>query len=76
MRDAATAPVLAPAGLRSSGARRAARRAETIIEAIDRYQARELLQFDCFVYWPERNYPEHMYGGWVERMGDWAYVHE
>ena len=35
-----------------------------------------VLQFDCFVYWPERNYPEHMYGGWVERMGGWAYVHE
>ncbi len=32
--------------------------------------------FDQFVYWPEHMYPKEMYGGWVERIGDWAYVHE
>jgi hypothetical protein len=34
------------------------------------------IDFDCFVYWPERKYPQRMYGGRVERIGDWAYVHE
>ena len=34
------------------------------------------LSFDVFVYWPEGNYPERMYGGWVEPISDWAYVHE
>jgi len=34
------------------------------------------INFDRFVYWPEKGYPNHMYGGWVERIGDWAYVHE
>jgi hypothetical protein len=36
----------------------------------------KLVQFDCLVYWPEGNYPDSMYGGGVERIGDWAYVHE
>lgn len=35
-----------------------------------------MMGFDVFVYWPEKNYPESMYGGWVEPMKDWAYVHE
>ena len=35
-----------------------------------------LLQWDCLVYWPEGNYPSAMYGGGVERIGKWAYVHE
>jgi len=35
-----------------------------------------LLQFDSLVYWPEGNYPDAIYGGGVERIGDWAYVHE
>nr|CAA9289511.1 hypothetical protein AVDCRST_MAG63-4278 [uncultured Armatimonadetes bacterium] len=35
-----------------------------------------MLNWDSLVYWPERNYPGHMYGGRVERIGDWAYVHE
>jgi hypothetical protein len=34
------------------------------------------MSFDQFVYWPSRNYPSHMYGGVVERIGDWAYIHE
>jgi hypothetical protein len=36
----------------------------------------KLLKFDCLVYWPERNYPDVLYGGGVERVRDWAYVHE
>jgi len=36
----------------------------------------KLLQFDCLVYWPEGNYPRMMYGGGVEQIGSWAYVHE
>jgi len=34
------------------------------------------LNWDVFVYWPEGKYPDFMYGGWVERVGAWAYVHE
>jgi hypothetical protein len=35
-----------------------------------------LINWDRFVYWPEGNYPGAMYGGGVERIGAWAYVHE
>lgn len=35
-----------------------------------------ILNWDCFVYWPEEVYPREMYGGWVERIDVWAYVHE
>ncbi len=28
------------------------------------------------LYFPNRNYPQHGYGGWLEPVGDWAYVHE
>lgn len=31
---------------------------------------------DSFFYWPEGNYPEHIYGGRVDKIKDWAYVHE
>lgn len=34
------------------------------------------INWDVFFYWPERNYPDDIYGGYVERIGDWAYVHE
>lgn len=34
------------------------------------------INFDKFVYWPERKYPKEMYGGVVELIGEWAYVHE
>ncbi|MCZ6598532.1 MAG: hypothetical protein O7B99_12895 [Planctomycetota bacterium] len=37
---------------------------------------RGLLNWDVFVYWPSEEYPSAMYGGTVERMGAWAYVHE
>jgi hypothetical protein len=32
--------------------------------------------FDKLVYWPEHRYPDAMYGGEVERVRTWAYVHE
>ena len=32
--------------------------------------------FDLFMYFPLQNYPERGYGGSIERLGDWAYVHE
>jgi hypothetical protein len=32
--------------------------------------------WDVFVYWPTHDYPDYMHGGDVERIGDWAYVHE
>lgn len=34
------------------------------------------VNWDTFNYWPEGDYPTEMYGGRVERIGDWAYVHE
>jgi len=32
--------------------------------------------FDSLHYWPSQTYPEKMYGGVVERIDGWAYVHE
>jgi hypothetical protein len=34
------------------------------------------LNFDELLYFPQQNYPEVGYGGWLERIGNWAYVHE
>lgn len=34
------------------------------------------LNWDVFVYWPGQRYPAYLYGGSIERIGDWAYVHE
>ena len=34
------------------------------------------INFDQFMYFPLTNYPEVGYGGRLERVGDWAYVHE
>lgn len=34
------------------------------------------INWDTFNYWPEADYPAQMYGGRVERIGAWAYVHE
>jgi hypothetical protein len=34
------------------------------------------INFDMFVYFPLQNYPEFGYGGRLERIADWAYVHE
>lgn len=35
-----------------------------------------ILSFDIFIYLPKQNYPESGYGGNLERIEDWAYVHE
>lgn len=35
-----------------------------------------LLNWDVFLYLPRQNYPTHGWGGWLERIGRWAYVHE
>jgi hypothetical protein len=32
--------------------------------------------FDRMFYVPSKAYPQRGYGGWIERVGDWAYVHE
>jgi hypothetical protein len=32
--------------------------------------------FDTFMYFPLQNYPDSGYGGALERLGEWAYVHE
>jgi hypothetical protein len=34
------------------------------------------LNFDIIMYLPKQNYPERGYGGTLERIDDWAYVHE
>lgn len=35
-----------------------------------------LLNWDVFYYWPSESYPERDKGGWVEKIDNWAYVHE
>ena len=35
-----------------------------------------IINWDVFFYWPTERYPEEIYGGWVEKIGKWAYVHE
>lgn len=32
--------------------------------------------FDEMLYFPKQNYPKRGYGGSLERVADWAYVHE
>ncbi|MEQ8638404.1 hypothetical protein [Gimesia maris] len=32
--------------------------------------------FDVVLYFPKQNYPQQSYGGWLEPVGAWAYVHE
>ena len=34
------------------------------------------LNFDLFLYFPNQRYPESAYGGSLERIDKWAYVHE
>lgn len=34
------------------------------------------INFDQFMYFPLTNYPQKGFGGALERIGDWAYVHE
>lgn len=35
-----------------------------------------VINFDSFIYYPLQNYPKHARGGFVQRIEDWAYVHE
>lgn len=35
-----------------------------------------ILNWDQFLFFPKQNYPPHGYGGSLERVGRWAYVHE
>jgi hypothetical protein len=34
------------------------------------------INFDTMLYFPNQNYPKQGYGGTLELVGDWAYVHE
>ena len=34
------------------------------------------LNWDMFMYFPNQNYPKRGYGGALEQIGYWAYVHE
>jgi len=34
-----------------------------------------LFNHDSLVYWPGGGYPQYLYGGVTETIGDWAYVH-
>ena len=34
------------------------------------------INFDTFIYFPDHNYPKSGFGGILEPVGDWAYVHE
>ena len=34
------------------------------------------LRWDRFLYYPMQNYPSLGHGGWFEKVGEWAYVHE
>jgi hypothetical protein len=35
-----------------------------------------IINFDQFLYFPRQNYPATGYGGSLEKVKDWAYVHE
>ena len=35
-----------------------------------------LINFDTFFYWPSEKYPDRGRGGSIERIDNWAYVHE
>jgi hypothetical protein len=34
------------------------------------------INWDIFLYYPKQNYPQRGHGGSLERIKDWAYVHE
>jgi hypothetical protein len=34
------------------------------------------LKWDQFLYYPLQNYPPLGHSGWLEKVGQWAYVHE
>lgn len=35
-----------------------------------------IMNWDVFFYWPTEKYPEHAYGGSIQKISNWAYVHE
>ena len=35
-----------------------------------------IINFDQFVYFPNQQYPRAGFGGWLQRIDAWAYVHE
>jgi hypothetical protein len=35
-----------------------------------------IINWDQFLYYPNGDYPRTGHGGWLERVGAWAYVHE
>lgn len=35
-----------------------------------------ILNWDMWLYFPNGAYPRHGFGGWLERIDGWAYVHE
>lgn len=35
-----------------------------------------IINWDIFLYLPNENYPKVGYGGWLEKIDNWAYVHE
>ena len=43
--------------------------------ALEVFTPSGILNFDSFVYYPNQNY-QNSCMGWVERVGDWAYLHE
>jgi hypothetical protein len=34
------------------------------------------INWDMFIYYPRQNYPTYAHGGSLERVKQWAYVHE
>lgn len=40
------------------------------------FTPRGFANFDMFIYFPLQNYPEKGWGGTIEKMGEWGYVHE
>ena len=54
------------------------RESDEKVPALDFYELKVYcsvgINFDVFVYWPDDNYPEYMYGGYVQRIERWAYM--
>jgi hypothetical protein len=44
--------------------------------ALDAPVSSGIINWDRFMYFPNKNYPDRGYGGNTERIRDWAYVHE
>ncbi len=81
-----TLPQLVPRYLPSLPARLPALELVTGQEARERYEGNDwvlssdvptgLINWDQFMYFPNQRYPETGYGGWIQRIERWAYVHE